>query len=81
MKTLYQTLIDTRTALLAANPLSVSLFKIYSNLTWLHDMYMICPDEESLKDHIQNLSEHWTGQDEIDFRELKLLRMKAFGTI
>jgi hypothetical protein len=81
MRTLFTTLSDARKALLDAGQVSVTLFKVYSELTWAHDMYMISQDDEFLKDFLQNLSMHWTGQNELDFRELKLLRMKSFGTI
>lgn len=80
-KSLFQHLCETRKQIIESNPVSPNIFKIYSKLTWLHDMFMIVPDEKGLKDQLQNLSLSWTGQDEEDFHCLKLLRMKSFETI
>ena len=80
-KSLFQLLCETRKQIIESNPVSPNIFKIYSKLTWLHDMFMIVPDEQGLKDQLQNLSLSWTERDEENFNCLKLLRMKSFGTI
>jgi len=54
--------------------------KLLNNLIYSHDYYMF-KGEEWLKEHMQELALSWTGQDEENFNCLKLLRMKAFGTI
>ena len=80
-KSLFQHVSETRHQLREKSVISSRLWKVYTELTWLHDMYMLVQDDESLKDHVQKLTLNWMGEDEENFTCLKLLRMKAFGTI
>lgn len=54
---------------------------IYSKLVYNSDYLEMIGNTRRTKQNLQQLSLNWTGDDEERFPSLKLLRMKAFGTI
>ena len=57
------------------------MFKLYSALVYNQDYLAAFNNENRASLNIQELSLHWTGENEEKYNSLKLLRMKAFGTI